>query len=189
MAEKRFRLCDIDQERDADTGEPIDPLADLKSQRRIDDILLISNSDATTIGQIAYQATWVYNKSAFFENLLFEMKQERKVMIDEIRAQDKKLQLIAKPFGGYINILDVDDVHFEDPMMPENVKAALAVSTFEEKINQRFNLVGGSLGLRDTKWGRAAIILFGLWASITCIVCFEKADFLNVSFLLIDSYS
>ena len=115
------------------------------------------------------------------------MKEERKVLIDEIRAQDKKLQLIAKPFGGYINILDVDDVHFEDAMIPVGVKQALAVSTFEEKINQRFNLVGGSLGLRETKWGRAAIILFGLWTAITCIVCFEKADFLNVSNFLVNS--
>lgn len=35
-------------------------------------------------------------------------------LIKEIRQQDKKLQVIAKPFGGYRNILEIDDVHFED---------------------------------------------------------------------------
>jgi hypothetical protein len=30
--------------------------------------------------------------------------------------------LIAKPFGGYINILEIDDIHFEDALLPQNIK-------------------------------------------------------------------
>ena len=42
--------------------------------------------------------------------------------------------------------------------------------------------MAGSVGLRDTKWGKAAIYMFGLWTIGTSFVCFEKPDFLNVSF-------
>ena len=134
-----------------------------------------------TIGQITYQATWVYNKKSFFENLLDDMKEERRMLIEAIKEYESKLKLICAAFGGYVNIIDIDDVHFEDPMMPPTVKSALQVTSFEEKLNQRFNLLGGTAGMRDTKWGRAGIILFGLWTALTCVVCFEKADFLNVS--------
>ena len=56
------------------------------------------------------------------------MDDERADLIKEIRNQDKKLQLIAKPFGAYINIVDIDDVHFEDAFLPNSVKQKLAVS-------------------------------------------------------------
>ena len=59
LAEKRFRLSEIGNDDD-------DPLHELSSQKRIDDILLISNADAFTIGQIQYQATLVFNKGLFF---------------------------------------------------------------------------------------------------------------------------
>ena len=39
---------------------------------------------------------------------------------------------------------------------------------------------GMGLG-KDTKWAKAAIYMFGLWTIVTCFVCFEKPDFLNVS--------
>ena len=158
-----------------------DPLHELRTQKRIDDILLISNSDAVTIGQIAYQATWVFNKKLFFTDLLSRMRAEREDLINEIRVQDRKLQLLAKPFGGYISVLDVDDVYFDNEMMPTVVKQRLQVTDFEHSLNQRFNLMGGTLGLRDTRWANCAIYLFAAWTAATCIVCFEKADFLNVS--------
>lgn len=50
------------------------------------------------------------------------MNEEREDLIREIRNQDKKLQLIARPFGAYINIIDVDDLHFEDKYLSQNVK-------------------------------------------------------------------
>ena len=43
--------------------------------------------------------------------------------------------LITKPFGGYINILDVDDLYFEDPMMPDTAKGLLKVSDWETELN------------------------------------------------------
>tara|TARA_B110000285_G_scaffold209387_1_gene250332 strand:+ start:322 stop:468 length:147 start_codon:yes stop_codon:yes gene_type:complete len=42
------------------------------------------------------------------------MHAERTDLINEIREQDKKLQVICKPFGGYRNIVEIDDIHFED---------------------------------------------------------------------------
>jgi hypothetical protein len=39
-----------------------------------------------------------------------------------------------------------------------------------------------SMGLgKDTKWAKAAIYMFGLWNVVTCFVCFEKPDFLNLT--------
>ena len=46
------------------------------------------------------------------------MKSERDDLINEIKHMDQKMQLICKPFGGYRNILNVDDLYFEDDMMP-----------------------------------------------------------------------
>lgn len=46
------------------------------------------------------------------------MKREREALVHEIKQQDKKLQLIAKPFGGYRNIIDIDDIYFEDAYVP-----------------------------------------------------------------------
>ena len=113
------------------------------------------------------------------------MNEERADLIREIRNQDKKLQLIAKPFGAYINIIDIDDVHFEDKFLSTDIKQKLAVTQFEEALSLKFNLVVSSMGFRDTQWGRLAIIMFAVWCLCTCFVCFQKADFLNVSLVSI----
>jgi len=42
-------------------------------------------------------------------------------------------------------------------------------------------MLSSNLGMRDTKWGQLAIFLFGIWTIATSIVCFEKADFLNLT--------
>ena len=165
LAEKRFQLIEIGQDEN-------DPLHELKTQRRIEDILLISNQDGESIGQIVYQATWIYNKSIFLQELLQNMKKEREDLIREIQTQDKKLQLIAKPFGGYINILEIDDIHFEDAYISQNVKGFLKITEFEENTGQKINKLANQLGLRDAKWGRMTIILFGIWSIATSFVCF-----------------
>mmetsp|Transcript_20856 Transcript_20856/g.32190 ORF Transcript_20856/g.32190 Transcript_20856/m.32190 type:complete len:98 (+) Transcript_20856:1561-1854(+) len=49
-----------------------------------------------------------------------------------------------------------------------------------------------NLGIRETRWGRAAILGFALWTIMTCFVCFQKPDFMNLTvsilglFLLLD---
>ena len=78
--------------------------------------------EGDTIGQIKYQATWIYNKSRFLSELLSSMKAEKEDLIEEIRAQDKKMQIISKPFGGYRNILEIDDLHFEDAFLTKDMK-------------------------------------------------------------------
>lgn len=100
--------------------------------------------------------------------------------------------MIAKPFGGYRNIIAIDDLYFEDAYIPQNVKEFLKVRHFEEKMNQRFNLTMSRFGWKDTRWGRCAIFMFGLWTILTSFACFEKVDFLNLTvgimglFLLLD---
>jgi len=109
------------------------------------------------------------------------MRAERDDLISEIKHMDQKMQLICKPFGGYKNILNIDDIHFEDEMMPKNVKEYLQVSQKEKDLQVKFNMVTGAIGLKDTRWARLSIILFGLWTICTSLVCFQKPDFLNVS--------
>jgi hypothetical protein len=47
-----------------------------------------------------------------------------------------------------------------------------------------------TMGLgKDTKWAKAAIYMFGFWTIVTCFVCFEKPDFLNVSALVLTDIS
>ena len=48
-------------------------------------------------------------------------------------------------------------------------------------MNVKFNQVAGNMGLRNTQWGKTSIYMFGLWTIMTSFICFEKADFLNVS--------
>lgn len=80
-------------------------------------------------------ASWIFNKTKFLQDLLENMKAEREDIITEIKQQDKKLQLIAKPFGGYRNILEIDDIFFEDAYVPQGVKEFLKVHSLEEKAN------------------------------------------------------
>ena len=175
LGEKPFVLQEVG-------NDDADPLHELKEQKRVEDILIISNPEGDTIGHIKYQATWIYNKREFLKNLLQTMHEEREDLIREIRTQDKKLQLIARPFGAYINIVDIDDVHFEDKYISSNLKQKLAVKEVEEALSLRFNIVVAKMGFRDTQWGRLAIIMFAIWCLSTCFVCFQKADFLYVSF-------
>jgi hypothetical protein len=144
--------------------------------------------DGETIGQIKYQATWIYNKHNFLQELLLSMQNERDDLVEEIKQQDKKLQLIAKPFGGYRNIVAIDDIFFEDAYIPAGVKHFLKVGAFEEKLNVKFNNVTGRMGLRNTQWGKATIYMFGMWTIGTSFVCFEKPDFLNVSKTMITNF-
>ena len=43
------------------------------------------------------------------------------------------------------------------------------------------------MGFQGTRWGRVAIIAFACWCIATSFVCFQKPDFLNVSYFCIDS--
>ena len=128
--------------------------------------------EGETIGQIKYQATWIYNKNRFLSELLTSMKAEKDDLIEEIRAQDKKMQIISKPFGGYRNILEIDDVHFEDAFLTKDMKEFLVVTDKEQEYNVKFNMVANSIGMKNTRWGRLTIILFGLWTVATSFVCF-----------------
>lgn len=51
---------------------------ELKQQRPIDDEIHIEKSDTgDTVGKLFYQATWVYNKRSFLEDLKESMEAER----------------------------------------------------------------------------------------------------------------
>lgn len=41
--------------------------------------------EGETIGQIKYQATWIYNKRFFLEELLGNMTRERDDLVEEIK--------------------------------------------------------------------------------------------------------
>lgn len=106
---------------------------------------------------------------------------ERRDLIEEISNQHKKLSLITKKFGAYINIVDIDDTHFEDQFLSRRFKERLQVTHKEEALSNKYNIILAKMGFRDTKWGRVSIIMFAIWTLFTCFICFEKADFLNVS--------
>ena len=116
LVEKQFKVGEDQYE---------DDLAGLKWQKKCEAVIMIENNDQQEVGQVKYVATWIYNKQDFLERLLLTMTEERQLLIDEIRSQDKKMQLISKPFGGYKNILEIDDIYFEDEYMPSNVKNLL----------------------------------------------------------------
>lgn len=107
------------------------------------------------------------------------MMTEKKALIDEIKNNDEKLRLISDPFGGFRNVLDIDDLYFQDQMMPTKVKEQLQVRAFEDNLNQKFNAVSNGMGMKDTKWGRLTILMFAFWSLLTALCCFEKADLLN----------
>jgi len=103
-------------------------------------------------------------------------------LVKQIKAEDQKMQLISKPFGGYRNVLEIDDIYFEDPMVSDDIKKSLKITKKEEDLSVKFNTVATAMGMhKDTRWGRAAIILVGIWTLYTSLVCFQKPDFLNVS--------
>ena len=89
--------------------------------------------------------------------------------------------MISKPFGGYRNILEIDDIHFEDPLLSKNVKEYLKIRPKEHELNIKFNMIAGKMGLSNTRWARVTIIMFGLWTICTSLVCFQKPDFLNLT--------
>lgn len=78
LAEKRFVIGEIIHDQD-------DPLNELRTQRRIEDILQITNMENENIGEIRYQATWIFNKGLFLRELLENMKTERADLVDEIK--------------------------------------------------------------------------------------------------------
>lgn len=42
-------------------------------------------------------------------------------------------------------------------------------------------MIAGNMGMRNTRWARLTIIMFGLWTILTGICCFQKPDFLNLT--------
>jgi len=113
------------------------------------------------------------------------MEDERTALINEMRTFDRRMQLISKPFGGYKNIIELDDIHLEDPFLSEKTKTWLKVSSTEELLNAQFNFVANAIGLKNTKWGKLSIYMFGLWSLMTSFVCFQKADFLNLTMAIL----
>lgn len=158
---------------------------ELKTQRPADISLPIENENNEIVANIRFQAIWIYNKRFFLEDLMKNMLNERSLIIDDMRLYDQKLQLISKPFGGYRNIIDLDDVHLEDPFLTPKTKEWLRVSQKEEQFNVYFNTITYSLGLSNAKWGKVAIYMFVLWSLITGVICFQKADFLNLTMAIL----
>lgn len=78
------------------------------------------------------------------------MRTEREDLIQEIRQQDKRLRALAGPFGGYRNVLNVDDIYFEDNMMTPGLKNYLQVTDKERGMNVKFNEMAAKFGLRNT---------------------------------------
>lgn len=74
------------------------------------------------------------------------MQEERDNLVNEIKMNDHKLQLIAKPFGAYRNVISVDDVHFEDAFLPGNIKEMLQVGSFESGLNQQIQVYANRMG-------------------------------------------
>jgi len=109
------------------------------------------------------------------------MKREIEDLLNEIRSQDQKMQLLSKPFGGYKNILHIDDIYFDDPYISKDLKQYFKVSEREKHLQTTFNMIATRIGMKDTRWARLTIILFGIWTMATAFVCFEKADFLNLT--------
>lgn len=87
--------------------------------------------------------------------------------------------MVSDPFGGFRNVLEIDDIYFDDERMPVTAKEALKVRAVEERLNEKFNAATNLMGLRQTKWGKVTIIMFAFWSILTSICCFEKADMLN----------
>lgn len=107
MAERRFLIRDIEDD---------ETLHELINQKRINDTLNISDGEQQ-IGSINYQATWIYNKKKFLTDLLDNMQVEKAELIDEIKMQHKKMMMICGPFGGFRNILEIDDFYFDDTFL------------------------------------------------------------------------
>ena len=70
------------------------------------------------MGEVEYVITWIFNKGHFLQQLKDTMLNEKKALIDEIKNNDEKLRLISDPFGGFRNVLDVNDLYFKDPNLP-----------------------------------------------------------------------
>jgi len=68
----------------------------------------------------------------------------------------------------------------------------LAVSQREQALNIQFNMLATRMGFKNTRWARLVIIMFGIFAIGTSFICFQKADFLNLTlaicglFILLD---
>lgn len=171
---------------DQNDHEEDDDLYFLKQQRPVkDQRITIQDDNGNTVGEVTYEATWIYNKRSFLEELRDSMKIEKETLVQEIKVNDKKLRLISDPFGGYRNVLEVDDIHFEDAVITPDIKAKLKVSAGEEAVNQKFNAITNNLGMKNTRWGRLTITMFGIWSILTSITCFQKADFLNLTIAII----
>lgn len=157
----------------------------LKNQRPVELDLGIQDGNGDEVAKVRYQATWIYNKYNFLNDLKENMEEERKALISEMRNFDNRMQLISKPFGGYKNIIEMDDVHLEDPFLGEKAKKWLKVSHREEAVNATFNKVTNSIGMKNARWGRLAIYMFGLWSMLCCFTCIQKADFLNLTIAIL----
>ena len=39
--------------------------------------------------------------------------------------------------------------------------------------------------MKNTKWGKLAIYMFGLWSLMTATTCFQKCDFMNLTMAIL----
>jgi hypothetical protein len=60
------------------------------------------------------------------------MEKERNLLIQDLKINDNKLKLISLPFGGYRNVLEIDDIYFDDSLLKPEYKEKLKVTAAEE---------------------------------------------------------
>ena len=84
LAEKPFRICDLDLDED-------DTIRQLASQQKHEGKLFISDEEGREIGEFRYKVLWIYNKRIFLEELMGNMQEERDNLVNEIKMNDHKL--------------------------------------------------------------------------------------------------
>jgi hypothetical protein len=132
--------------------------------------------------QIRVACQWIYSKRFLLEDILVSIENQIAEDNDRMESTKERLQLLDRPFDGYINVKMQNFARAEgNEELLKRFEGYIEVSETEKKYSEQVNTFIESRGYQPVKWARCTYIMTMIFLASTMLVHFYKADFVNLT--------
>lgn len=151
------------------------------------------NNMLETETEIRVKLHWIYSKVNLLEDLREQLRVSIKVDSDELAKKKEQLKITQDPFMNLF-IIRAEDEERKSPEKKKifknlNLEERVKVNEQEATLSRRIDDALAEQGYRTKDmWPQCTIALTLILLVLTCLVCFYKPDFVNLTVCVIAIY-
>lgn len=151
------------------------------------------NNMLETETEIRVKLHWIYSKVNLLEDLREQLRVSIKADSDELAKKKEQLKITQDPFMNLF-ILRAEDEERKSPEKKKifknlNLEERVKVNEQEASLSRRIDDALAEQGYRTKDmWPQCTIALTLILLVLTCLVCYYKPDFVNLTVCVIAIY-